>query len=182
MKKLFLLIFLLALALSGCTQATTDQPAAKPQSIAVSDPWIRAVPPNASNSAAYMRLENPNARDQQLVGASTSIAETVEIHNIAEENGMMRMFPVDEINIPANGAQALTPGGFHLMLIGLKQPLERGQEVQLELEFADQSKQIVTAEVGDGSPMQSEPHGQHGGAAHHDGMEHHGAAGMKHER
>jgi copper(I)-binding protein len=99
------------------------------------------------NSAAYMRLVNNGSVADALVGASTDVAKVVEIHSMTMENGVMRMFPVEQIEIPAGGTAELQPGGFHVMLIDLNKDLNAGDTVDLTLKFASGKEINVAAPV-----------------------------------
>lgn len=99
------------------------------------------------NSAAYMRLVNTGTQADALVGASTDVAKIVEIHNVKMENGVMSMFPVEQIEIPAGGSVDLQPGGFHVMLIDLNKDLNAGDKVDLTLKLASGKEIKVTAPV-----------------------------------
>lgn len=94
-----------------------------------------------------MRLVNTGTQADALVGASTDVAKIVEIHNMTMENGVMSMFPVEQIEIPAGGSVDLQPGGFHVMLIDLNQDLNVGDEVELTLKLASGKEIKVTAPV-----------------------------------
>ena len=91
---------------------------------------------NAHSTAVYMTVTNMTNVADRLVGARSPLAERVEIHAIMHNNGMRRMHEVDEILLPTDRPMILAPGGYHLMLIGLKQPLVTDIEVPLELRFA----------------------------------------------
>jgi hypothetical protein len=104
-------------------------------SIQVHDAWIRAVPPNATTTAAYMVLENKSGQDDQLIGARSPIAKKLELHNVRKEGEMMQMYPVKHIDVPTHGSTTLQPGGLHIMLIDLKAVPKAGEEVSLILAF-----------------------------------------------
>ncbi|NJL04564.1 MAG: copper chaperone PCu(A)C [Chloroflexaceae bacterium] len=99
------------------------------------------------NSAAYLRLVNTGGEADALVGASTDAAKIVEIHDMTMENGVMKMFPIEQIEIPAGGSAELQPGGLHVMLIDLNQDLNAGDEVELTLKLASGKEIQVTAPV-----------------------------------
>lgn len=84
--------------------------------------------------AGFITLRNSGAADR-LVAARAGIARTVELHTHLHENGVMRMRPVEAIDLPANGTVTLEPGGLHIMLIDLQQPLNRGDTVPITLVF-----------------------------------------------
>jgi copper(I)-binding protein len=109
--------------------------------------WVRLVPPSANVTAAYMIVRNDGARPAYLVAAETPDAANSELHRMSSAGGMMSMAPVDAVTVPARGRAALEPEGFHLMLIGLRKPLRRGQKVTLTLHFRGKRRLTVVAEV-----------------------------------
>ena len=100
----------------------------------ISHPWARAAGAN-TNGAAYMTLRNAGGQPDRLVSASTPIARTVELHTHVRDGEVMRMRPVADIPVPAGQTVRLRPGGLHVMLIGLTEPLRQGAEVPLTLRF-----------------------------------------------
>ena len=100
----------------------------------VTNGWIRATPPNAKMGAAYLTMMNHQDQADALIGASSPLAEVVEIHNVKEENGMMKMYPVDSLEVRAKGMVMLKPGGYHIMLINLKQAPKLGESHTLTLQ------------------------------------------------
>lgn len=115
--------------------------------ISVSDPYARAVPPGQPNSAVFLSLTNSSAQAHALVGAESPAAEVVELHNHVHENGMMQMRRIERIDVPAGTTVTLKPAGLHIMLIGLKQTLEPGANVDLTLIYDDGSRAPVQAPV-----------------------------------
>ena len=115
--------------------------------VTVEDAYVRHMPPTQSVTGAFMLLKNGTDQTASLVSAESDVSEKVELHSHVHEDGMMKMREVENIDIPAGGETALQPGGFHIMLIGLKQPLEMGQKVSITLNFADGSSTQVQAEV-----------------------------------
>ena len=113
-------------------------------SIEVENPYARAVPPTAANSAAFMLLQNNSDQERNLVSASSDVSEITELHNHINDDGVMRMRKVPQITVPAKGSVELKPGSFHVMLIKLKQPLQEGDAVNVTLNFDDGSKQDVS--------------------------------------
>ncbi|MFM1892226.1 MAG: hypothetical protein RLZ44_1303 [Pseudomonadota bacterium] len=145
MSNKLLLGALAAALLCGATPAWSGSAA---EEVAVHDAYARAVPPVVPNSAAFMTLHNAGTADHTLVSASSPAAATVELHTHINDNGVMRMRPVEGgIAVPAGGSTELQPGGLHVMLIGLHQPLVEGDQVELELTFEDGSTQLLTAPV-----------------------------------
>lgn len=124
--------------------------------VMVMNPWARATPPGASVGAAYMTLHNEGATEDRLVSATTDAADHVEVHEMSMDKGVMKMRQLtDGLKIPAGKAIEMKPGGYHLMLVGLKQPLKVGATI----------KAIVTFEKAGAVPveMKVEPIGASGG-------------------
>lgn len=144
---------------------TTEAPAAE---IEVTDVWARQSPMGTTAGAVYMNITS--AEDDALVGASVpaEIAGTVEVHetvmaeedmgaNMGEETGgdegnmgSMTMREVESVDLPAGETVALEPGGLHIMLLDLVEPLEVGDTFEVTLTFGSGAEQVVTAEVREG--------------------------------
>lgn len=107
----------------------------KAGSIEIGHPWSRATPPGAKTGAGYFVLTNTGSVDDKLVSASSPAAEKVEVHEMSIKDGIMNMRRVDELTIPAGGKASLSPGGYHLMLMGLKAPFKEGQMIPVMLTF-----------------------------------------------
>ena len=115
--------------------------------IQIEDPWVRAVPPNANNSAIFLDLRNESEQLRKLVEVHSEVAEQVELHMTKDEDGMLRKERLEEVLIPALETQSFHPGGIHIMLIGLRSPLNVGGAIELELVYADQSKETISVPV-----------------------------------
>lgn len=111
------------------------------------EPSVRAVPPGQDQTGAYVTLHNTDRRDHALVRAASPAARATELHTVVDEGGMKKMRPVPRIDIPAGGQTKLQPGGLHIMLIGLRQPLAEGASVPITLTFEDGSSKDVAAPV-----------------------------------
>jgi periplasmic copper chaperone A len=107
--------------------------------------WARATAAGQSVGGGFLTVRNPGDTPDRLVGASSDVAEKVELHTHMNENGVMKMRPVPAIEVPAKGTVTLAPGGLHLMLFGLKAPLKEGQHVPVTLDFEKAGK--VTGEL-----------------------------------
>jgi len=114
--------------------------------VEVKAPYVRAVPPGQSNSAAFMQLYNQGA-DVALVSARSKVAQNVELHTHTQDEGVMRMRRIDQIELPAQQQVTLKPGGLHIMLIGLQRPLMEGEKVEMTLEFSDGSEQSISLPI-----------------------------------
>lgn len=120
----------------------------------VRDAWTRESPMMQLAGAAYMVIHNSTDADDALIGASSPVAEFVELHlSSMDDEGMMSMNQVAEIPIAAHADAELKPGSYHIMLINLTEPLTEGTEVTLELEFMTAEPQTVIAPVMAGAPM-----------------------------
>ncbi|MEW6753661.1 MAG: copper chaperone PCu(A)C [Candidatus Latescibacterota bacterium] len=95
--------------------------------------WVLPAPKGRVTTAAYLVLENRTAQAVRLVGAQTEAAFRVEIHQSVYEGDVLRMRAVDSLVVPAHGRQEMRPGGLHLMLIDVHEPLEEGDAVALVL-------------------------------------------------
>jgi hypothetical protein len=129
----------LALALAACS--------APGPKISAHDAWSRETGA-ADSAAAYVVIENKGGADE-LVGAKSSIGMAM-IHESSMEGGVMRMRPVAEgqgLSVPSNGKLVLGPGGTHVMIMGLKQPLKAGDHFDLTLLFAKARPQHVIVAV-----------------------------------
>jgi periplasmic copper chaperone A len=100
----------------------------------IGHPWSRAAGAN-TNGAGFMTIRNSGTQPDRLLSASTPIARVVELHTHIREGEVMRMRPVQDIPVPAGQTVRLRPGGLHVMLIGLTEPLRQGAEVPLTLRF-----------------------------------------------
>ncbi|NGZ84010.1 copper chaperone PCu(A)C [Duganella aceris] len=113
----------------------------------VRDAWIRATVPSAKASGLFMRLTS--SQDTQLVTVSSSVAGTAEIHQMKMEGQMMRMHPVEAIDLPAGLPVDLAAGGYHIMLMDLKRQLRPGDSIPVTLMFRKKGKlnDTVTLQV-----------------------------------
>lgn len=115
--------------------------------IMVTDATVRLLPPSVPNTAAYFSIQNSSDTNQILVGASADFATKAEIHNHILVNDMMRMQQQSEVVIAAGQSVSFSPGGLHIMLFGLKQPLSEGQSVTFTLKTKKGESISITANV-----------------------------------
>jgi copper(I)-binding protein len=109
--------------------------AAEPSAIVVTDAWARATPPGAKTGAAYVTVTNKGKEADKLVSATTPVAGEAQLHTTLTENGVMKMRPVSAIDLKPGASVTLKPGGMHLMLTDLKQPLKEGESFPVALTF-----------------------------------------------
>ncbi|PSJ41489.1 hypothetical protein C7I36_10125 [Zobellella taiwanensis] len=129
--------------------------------VGVSEGYVRATPPMGPNTAAFMRLQNSGEQERALVAVLSPQAEKVELHTVLEQDGVMQMREVERIAVPAGETVSLQPGGLHIMLLGVKQPLAEGDEVSLELRWDNGDTEQLTLPVKDIRHQAQAAHGQH---------------------
>lgn len=103
--------------------------------ITIDKPWSRATVAGIPNGVAYFSLSNAGTENDRLRSASSPVSERAELHTHIRDGEIMRMRQIEVIEVPAGGSTALEPGGAHVMLMGLKQPLEQGSTFPLTLVF-----------------------------------------------
>ena len=110
-------------------------------SLKIDHPWARATPKGASVGGGYMKITNNGTAPDRLVGGSTDISNSFEVHEMTMDGGVMKMRPVaGGIEIKPGETVTLDPGGYHVMLIGLKDQLKQGSRFKATLEFAKAGK------------------------------------------
>jgi len=140
----FILFVLIGLALVACQPA--DQ-----VDLVVTDIWGRSSPASAENAAFYMNIRNTGRVQDSLESAEIDICDSTQLHETnIDDDGVMSMEHVMKINIPSGEMVSLEPGGFHLMCLGLKSPLEAGEEIPIKLSFAETGELQVQAEIREG--------------------------------
>ena len=137
-----------ALAAGGAVLAA----AAQAQPASVKDAWVRAPAPGQKVVGVYMEIVSRT--NAALVAVASPLAARAEFHSMALEDGVMKMRPLERIELSAGTAVKLAPGGLHVMLIDLKQPLQRGEKVPLtltvlQLDSGSRSVFTIRAEVRD---------------------------------
>ncbi|WP_238163837.1 copper chaperone PCu(A)C [Kribbella pittospori] len=142
----------LPVLLSSCGSPAPVQEAAavSTPSVLVEDAWVRATTgaKDTTMTAAFMSLTNPGNTDIKLTSATSPVAGVVQLHEIASKDGKMIMQEKPGgITVPATSHTHLSPGGDHIMLMGLKQPLKPGDEVPLTLTFSDNTTHDLTVPV-----------------------------------
>jgi len=102
---------------------------------------------HGGTSAVYVTLSNSGPQADTLVAASTDAARAVELHEVQNEGGVMKMRPVKSIPVPAGGKVELKPGGYHLMLLDLKHDLKPGEKIPVTLKFEHGADVAIDAVV-----------------------------------
>lgn len=118
------------------------------------DAWVREPMGGRNMTGAFVVVENSSATPRAIVSAATDAAEKVELHEMKNEGGMMKMSPVKQIAVPAHGKAELKPGSFHVMLFGVKGKPAAGDTIDLTLTFDDGTKITTKAAVRKPDGMQ----------------------------
>jgi len=154
---------------TGAADEKLPLPAAKldvlPRGVAavdVRDGWARMAVAGQSGTGAFMKLQAPSGA--RLVGASTPVAGIAEVHEMSMQGDHMQMRAVDELALPARQTVELRPGGLHVMLMDLKQPLPVGSTLPLTLRFKDAQGNESTREVQ--LPVRAAPAAAAGSGGH----------------
>lgn len=135
----------------GLALATLSLPAlagdAKVGALEIKGAWARATPARAPVGGAFITIVNTGATTDNLMGASSGVSKTAELHTHLVQGDVMRMVAVASIEVAPGKPVAMGPGGLHIMLIGLNAPLKEGTSFPLELTFAQAGKVTVTVDV-----------------------------------
>lgn len=119
--------------------------------------WIRPTV-QGQNGAVYFVLNNHSAEADDLVGVSSSMAESVEIHesSMVEGTDVMQMNQV--FSVPLNGGSEVTfkPGGLHIMLVDVKREIKNGETVEITLHFKKHADIPVNVSVSEFPPISDE--------------------------
>jgi copper(I)-binding protein len=120
-------------------------PLAALSQVSVTDAWVRGTAQGQKATGAFMQIAS--SADTSLVAVASPVARVVEIHTMTHEGGVMKMRAIQALPVPAGKTVELAPGGYHVMLMDLTQPLKEGEQVPLALTFADKSGKRTTQDV-----------------------------------
>lgn len=115
------------------------------QEVTIKEPWVRGTVRGQKATGAFMQLTATESAT--LVAVESPVAGSVLIHEMKMENDVMKMRPIPRLDLPAGKAVELKPGGYHVMLMDLKQPLKKGEAVPLSLRFEGKDKTFKTIEI-----------------------------------
>src|ERR1700738_1543563 len=116
--------------------------------LVITQAWSRATPGGAKIGGGYLTIENKGSAPDRLIGGSADIAGKVEVHEMAMNNGVMTMRPLDKgLAIEPGKTVKLAPGGYHLMMFDLKSPLKQGEKLPVPLEFEKAGKVKLSLDV-----------------------------------
>ncbi len=151
---------LLALAASTAFAADLD----------VKTPWVRGTVAGQKATGAFMELASPAGAT--IVGATSPVAGVTEIHEMKMDGGVMKMRAIPRLDVPAGQGVSLAPGGYHMMLMDLRQQLKKGDVVPILLQVEGKDKKVATVEIKAevreltaGTPAPAADH-KHGHKAH----------------
>lgn len=114
----------------------------------IGHPWSRETAPGQSAGGGFLTITNTGKQTDRLVSATSPAAAQVQIHTVSMTDGIMRMRELPGgLEIPAGATVTLKPGGFHIMLVGLKAPLKQGTMVPAELRFQRAGKVKINFKV-----------------------------------
>lgn len=119
--------------------------AAQAANVEINDAWVRGTVPGQQATGAFMRITSQT--DAAIVGASSPVAAVTEIHQMTMDGGVMKMRAIPRLPLPAGKTVELGPGGYHVMLIKLIQPLKKGDSVSLTLHVESNDKKVEKLEV-----------------------------------
>ena len=134
-----------AVLVLALTVGAAAQTSFKVGPIEVTNAWARASAGRAGAGAAYFEVRNHGGKSDRLVSAKTDVSRMASLHAHVMKDNILRMVRVDALDVPAGGRATLKPGGHHVMLMGLAQPLMRGHSFPLSLTF--EKAGTVTVEV-----------------------------------
>ncbi|MDH5605574.1 MAG: copper chaperone PCu(A)C [Anaerolineae bacterium] len=134
-----LLVIIMVLSLTACSSG------AEGPDLKVTKAWGRPSAMMKGNGAVYMLIENKGSQDDQLVGASSNVADAVEVHETSMADGVMKMKHIMGIDLPAGETVELKSGGYHIMLIGINEKFEVGSTITVTLSF--EKSDDITLEV-----------------------------------
>ncbi|WP_426442851.1 copper chaperone PCu(A)C [Bradyrhizobium genosp. P] len=143
-KTLTALAAILAFALVAPASAED----VKAGDLVISQGWTRATPNGAKIGGGYLTIENKGTAPDRLLGGSGDVAGKIEVHEMAMDNGVMKMRALDKgLTIEPGKTVKLAPGGYHLMMFDLNAPLKQGDKVPVTLEFEKAGKVPVSLDV-----------------------------------
>jgi len=140
---------LLAAALLAAVPALAQTPAAP---VEVQNAWARSTAAGAKAGGVFLTITDKGAPDR-LIGASTPVAATAEVHETVNDKGVMHMRPVAALPLQPNDPVTLKPGGYHIMLMGLKQQLKDGETFPVTLTFEKAGAVTTTVHVAKAGAM-----------------------------
>jgi len=137
MKTVHVMLTSVLLALSATTAFAGD--------IEIKAPWVRGTVAGQTATGAFMEITSKSGAS--LVGAASPVAGVTEVHEMKMDDGVMKMRAVARLDLPAGKPVILGPGGYHVMLMNLKQMIKTGDSVPLTLQFEGKDRKVEMIEV-----------------------------------
>lgn len=94
-------------------------------------------------AVAYVTLENTSQQDRSIVSATSDTVSMIELHEHIQDGDVLKMRKVDSIMLPAGQRVEMKPGGLHLMLMGVTEPMNPGDELKAKLQLDEGSQEIT---------------------------------------
>jgi periplasmic copper chaperone A len=155
MSRLSAIVALMAAFFVAAASPAAEAP------IAVSGAWAKPTLKGTTTGAAYLMLTNRGSASDRLIALSTPVAERAELHQDVVKNGVMSMQPVPSLTLAPGATAAIAPGKYHVMLIGVKQPLKSGDSFPLTLTFEQAGAVQVMVAVRAAAPTAPMPKMDH---------------------
>ncbi|HZP70544.1 MAG TPA: copper chaperone PCu(A)C [Pseudolabrys sp.] len=160
---------IIALVLAICTSWPAHADEVIVGKIKISAAWARATPKGATVGGGYLTVTNTGSTPDRLLGGKSDVSNRFEIHEMSMDNGVMKMREVASgVEIKAGQTVRFEPSGYHVMFVGLKQPLKQGDRINATLQFekaGNASVEFVVEGIGartGGSAMPGEMQMKHG--------------------
>ena len=140
--------FAATIMFAGLFAAPAQAEEVKAGDLVITQAWTRATPGGAKIGGGYLTIENKGSAPDRLIGGSADVAGKVEVHEMAMNDGVMTMRPLEKgLAIEPGKTVKLAPGGYHLMMFDLKSPLKQGEKLPVTLEFEKAGKVQVSLDV-----------------------------------
>jgi copper(I)-binding protein len=155
--------FVVAAMIAAVSVTSVRAEDVKAGDLVISQAWTRATPGNSKLGGGFLTIENKGSAPDRLVGVSGDVAGKIEVHEMKMDGGVMKMRPVEGgLTIDPGKTVKLAPGGYHLMMMDLKNPLKQGDKVPVTLQFEKAGNVAVTLDV-EGVGAQGPSGGSSGG-------------------
>ena len=147
------LVMAVAVSMTAVACSDDDTGETSAASISVTEPWGWSSTPD--RGAVYFTIENSGDQADRLVSASSDVAGMVQVHETTMVDGTAQMNEVDGVDVPAGGSVTFEPGGYHVMMMDIPEPLEVGTTIDVVLSFETAGDITVAAEIREftGEPM-----------------------------
>ncbi len=155
---IFFLVFAFLLALIQASSAHSYTVG----SLDIGHPWSRETPAGIKVGGGYLTVKNSAKNSDRLLAVTSDIAKRIEIHEMAIQDGIMKMRKLENgLDIPAQGEVTLKPGSYHLMLLDLSQPLKEGESFKATLQFEKAGSVEVSFKIEAMGNVSHESHDHH---------------------